>query len=135
MSNIPIKKIIGTFLLTVIFYMHLCSAACATGLGSFCGKTGNEKGNQKSCCKHKSNGQSKGHGCQEMHFAFFNTSGKFFQGNHDVTFNLLHSLVVILPPHCVFIPAIQNPGTFSYHLFHPPPNLKDIRLLISSLLI
>ena len=127
--NSIISKIIAHMVLVVIFYMHVCSALCATSSHGCCGKEDNDK---KECCKHekKSDGETKD--CQEMHFAFFNTTGQFSLAKSDISLKSFQSLVAVITPILLIAPVSECRNIFVYNGFHPPPPKADIRIFISS---
>ena len=130
-SNSIIPKSIAYLLLTVTLYMHLCSALCATGAGGCCGKEDDDH-DKKSCCSHEKKSDSKDHDCQNMHFAFFNTTGQFAQAKADISFKTFQSLIAVVTT-LFFIQSItENKNLFGYNGFHPPPPKADIRIFIQS---
>ena len=56
--------------------MHVCSALCATSSHGCCEKGDNDN-DKKECCKHENESDGETKDCQDMHFAFFNTTGQF----------------------------------------------------------
>ena len=124
-------QIVVQLLLVVILYMHVCSALCATTSHSCCRKEGNDNCKNESC-EDDNDADHKDSGCQNRHFAFFNTTGQFVQAKADISFKLTQSLVVIVAPLFIFEPTATSKIKFAYNGFHPPPPKADIRIFISS---
>lgn len=111
----------------VVFYMHFCSAFCATGFVANCNKE--ERSKEKSCCAPNEKTPSKD--CQDLHLSFFKTTGQFSSdaNQYEVKFCPIpfeaSSLLDIF-----FVQLDDNRQRFN--LFHPPPVPADIRILIRS---
>ena len=129
--NSIIRKSIAHLVLVVIFYMHVCSALCATSSHGCCGKEDDDKC-KKDYCESESNSDHKDNGCQDMHFAFFNTTGQFAQAKADISFKPFQQLVAVITPLFNITPVGENKNIFVYNGFHPPPPKADIRIFISS---
>ncbi|MEO5569497.1 MAG: hypothetical protein ABIT08_08695 [Bacteroidia bacterium] len=127
-KNSIILKSVSYLILVVLLYMHVCSALCATTGNGLCGKK--DKG--RSCCHHEKKSNSKERDCQDMHFAFFNTTGQFSQVQADISFKAFQSLVAVITPLFIFKPDSEIKMLFVYNRFHPPPPKADIRIFISS---
>ena len=113
--------------------MHLCSALCAIGSDGLCGKEDNDNDNcKKACCTNEKDADGKKHDCQDMHFAFFNTTGQFAQAKADISFKPFQSLVAVVTPLFIIQPVADNKNLFGYNGFHPPPPKADIRIFIQS---
>ena len=113
-KNNIIPKSIASALLTLMFHMLFCSAFCAAGVRGCCGKEVNDKNLcNKSCCKHEKDADGKGHDCQDMHFAFFNTIGKFSQINTAFSFKSFCPLFILATPIFIFKPICENENTFA----------------------
>lgn len=130
-KNGIIRKSIGYLLLAVVFYMHVCSALCATGAHGCCGKEDNDH-DKKECCKHENKSNGKEHDCQDMHLSFFYTTGQFSQIKADVSFKQIQSLVAVVPPLFIVAPATTSKSIFACSGFHPPPPKAGIRIFIQS---
>ena len=124
-------QIVAQLLLVVILYMHVCSALCATSSHGCCGKEGNDNCKDESC-KDVNDADHKDSGCQNMHFAFFNTTGQFAQAKADISFKLKQSLVAVVTPLFITEPRATSKMNFAYNGFHPPPPKAGIRIFISS---
>ena len=69
-----------------MFYMHVCSALCATSSHGCCGKEDDDsKSDKKDCCKNENESDKKEQNCQDIHLSFFNTTGQFSEVNTDIS--------------------------------------------------
>ena len=129
--NSIISKSIAHLVLVVIFYMHVCSALCATSSHGCCEKEDNDN-DKKECCKHEKESDGETKDCQDMHFAFFNTTGQFSLAKFDISLKSFQSLVAVTTPILLIAPVSECKNIFVYNGFHPPPPKADIRIFISS---
>ena len=129
-SNI-IRKSIGYLLLAVMFYMHVCSALCATSVHGCCGQEDNDN-DKRECCKHEKDSDGKEKDCQDMHLSFFNTTGQFALVKVDNLLKPFQSLVAAITPLFIVVPTTTIKNVFAYNGFHPPPPKANIRIFISS---
>lgn len=127
--NSIISKSVSHLLLAVMFYMHACSTLCATTSHGCCGK---EVEDDDKCCQNEKNSDNKDNGCQNMHFAFFNTTGQFAQAKADISFKPTQSLVAVVIPLFIIEPTVISKTNCAYNGFHPPPPKADIRIFIQS---
>lgn len=131
--NSILRKSTSFLLLTVMMYMHLCSALCAAGSSGCCGKKENKNDHhKKSCCQTTKENDGKKHDCQDMHFAFFNTTGQFASEKSVDAINPFQTFIAFVIPVFNELSVSQNKNAFAYYGFHPPPPKKDIRIFIRS---
>ena len=116
-------------LLTVMLYMHLCSALCATGAGGCCDKADNDNF-KKSCCSDDNKSDEKDHDCQALHLSFFNTTGQFQSEKSDSAVKVFPNLIAVFTPLLNILLVSQNEDVFAYNGFHPPPPKANIRIFI-----
>ncbi len=124
-----ISKFPACLLLSVMLYMHLCSALCAIGTGGCCG-TEDDDNCKKTCCANEKSADGKRNDCQDMHFAFFNTTGQFASQNPVDLIKVFHSFISVGTPLYKVLPITQNKNDLAYNGFHPPPLNVDIRILV-----
>lgn len=128
-----IARSIASLLLVIIVSQHFCSAMCAFGSVGFFVK--NESINnhcKKTCCNKTTNIDEKKHDSQDMHFAFFNTTGQFAPEKTLDAFKVWDNFVAGVSPKFYDIPVSQNKSVLAYNGFHPPPSKTDIRIFIQS---
>ena len=127
-KNIILKSF-SYLLMVVMLYMHVCSALCATGVKGCCDKGDSDNDN---CCEHEKGSDSRDHDCQDIHFAFFNTTGQFSQVKTDILFNTIQPLFSVDFPSFTRIAFSESKSILPYNGFHPPPPKPDIRISMQS---
>lgn len=126
-----ISKSMACLLLTVMLYMHLCSALCAIGSVGSSVKEDDEN-YKKSCCTEEKDADGKKHDCQDMHLSFFNTTGQFaFEKTVDVI-KVFHTFFAVVTPLFIIQPVEANKNILACNGFHPPPPKAGIRIFIQS---
>ena len=121
----------GYLLLAVMFYMHVCSALCATSAHGCCGKEDTDHC-KKECCKHEKKSDGKEHDCQNMHLSFFSVTGQFAQVKADISVKPFQNLIAVVTPLLIVQPTATSKNVYAYSGFHPPPPKEDIRIFIQS---
>ena len=132
-KNRIITKSIGYLLLAVMFYMHVCSALCATSTHGCCGKDDKDNDqDKKECCKHEKESDGKENDCQVMHLSFFNTTGQFAQVKADISLKPFQNLIAVVTPLFIIQPTVTSKNKFAYSGFHLPPPKAGTRIFIQS---
>ena len=132
-KNAIILKSISYLILVVMFHMHVCSALCAAGGYGCCDKEEkDEQHSKKECCEHEKKSDSNDHDCQDMHLAFFSTTGQFSQVIADILLKAFQPLVAAVTPLLIIQPISESKVLFTYNGFHPPPFDSDTRIFIQS---
>ena len=128
-KNNFITKSVACLILVVVFYMHFCSALCAVSTHGCCGKEDSDNDN---CCQQEKSSDNSDKDCQNMHFAFFNTTGQFSQSKVDISLKPFESLVALVTSIFNITPVSESKNIFLSNGFRPPPPKVEIRIFISS---